>query len=101
MPVWMVTEPWIGMVVEVGAVKLGKPMGIVRKVSGSPIHQHTDSSLVRCIDEGHEVLGGSEPTRDGKIARGLIAPRSVKRMLHDREKFYMGIAHILHVRDEL
>ena len=53
------------------------------------------------IDEGHEVFRRSVAAGDGEIAGGLIAPGSVERVLGNRQQFNMGIAHILHVWDEL
>ena len=84
MPLRMVAEPWVGMVVEMRAVKLGEPMRIVWKVRGRPVHQDTDSSLMCRIDEGHEVFGRSMPAGDGEIAGGLIAPRAVERIFGNR-----------------
>jgi hypothetical protein len=100
-PVRMMAEPWVGMVVEVRAVELGKSMRIVRKVSGSPVHEHTDSGLMGRIDEGHKVFGGSVPAVHCEVAGGLIAPGSIKRVLGNWQQFDVGIAHILHVRDEV
>ncbi len=101
MPIRMVPEPRVGMVVEMCAVKLGEPMRIVRKMRRGPVHQHPDSSLMRRIDKGHEVFGGSVPSGDGEIPGRLIAPGSVERVLSNRQQFQMGIAHILHIGDKL
>ena len=80
----MVAEPWVGMVVEMRAVKLGEPMRIVWKVRGRPVNQHTDSGLMCRIDEGHEVFRRSVPAGDGEIAGGLIAPGSVEWVFGNR-----------------
>ena len=101
MPVRMVAEPWVGMVVEMRAVELGEPMRIVWKVRGGPVHQHTDSGLMSRIDEGHKVFRRSVAAGDGEIAGGLIAPGSIEWVLGNRQQFNMGIAHTLHVWDEL
>src|SRR6185295_17601049 len=100
-PVRMVAEPWVGMIVEVCAVELGKSMRIVWKVRGRPVHKHTNSGLMGRIDEGHEVFRRSVTAGDGEITGGLIAPGSIEWVLGNRHQFNIGITHILHVWDEL
>ncbi len=84
MPIRMVAEPRVGMVVEMRSVKLGKPMRVVRKVRGGPVHQHTDSGLMCSIDEEHEIFGRSVAAGHGEIAGGLIAPGAVEWVLGNR-----------------
>src|SRR5688572_2861748 len=83
-PVRMVTKPWVGMIVEMRAVKLGESMRIVWKMRRSPVHQHTDSGLMSRIDEGHKVFGISVAAGGGEIAGCLIAPGSIKGMFRNR-----------------
>ena len=53
------------------------------------------------IDEEHEVLRAAETRRGREIAGDLIAPGARERMLLDGQQFDVGVAHALHVFDQL
>ena len=50
-----------------------------------PVEDHSDAALVKVIDEVAEIVRSAEPAGRGKVARGLVAPGAVERMLGNRE----------------
>ncbi len=80
----------IGVLVEVGAVEAGQPVGVHREVRGHPVHDHPDAALVEPIDHRHQAGGSAVARRRREVARGLVAPRAVERVLHHREQLDVG-----------
>ena len=76
----------ISVLVEVGTVEAEQGMLVHREVRGHPIEQHTDAALVQPIDQSHQIDRGAVAGGRGEVARHLIAPRPVERMLHHREQ---------------
>jgi hypothetical protein len=56
---------------------------------------------VKSVYQCHAIFRETVPSGRGKIRCALIAPGTVKRVFHNGEKFYMGKAKILNVRDKL
>ena len=83
------------------AIKVVQAELILREVSRHPVHDHTNTGGMELIHKGHQVLGGAVAAGGCKIAGDLIAPAAVKRIFHHRQQLYMGVAHILDVRDQL
>ena len=50
--------------------------------------------LMKLIDEAHEILRCAVAAGRREVSGGLIAPRTVKRMLHHRQQLDMREAHL-------
>ena len=100
-PVGMRSLPGILMLVYTGSVKSSQAVGIPRKMSRHPIKDHADSLLVHVIHEGHKIIRGAVTAGRRVIARYLVAPGSIQRMLHHRHQLHMGISHLLHIGCQL
>ena len=88
------------MLVEGGSVKKGQAVGILREVGGNPIHEDPYARLMEAVHEVHEIVGRPVPARHGKVTCGLVAPRLIQGMLAHGQELHVGVAHLLHVRDE-
>ena len=79
-PVLMVTFARVGVFVQRGTVKLGKPMVVGREVSDHPVEDDADAFVVGGFNQGAQFVGRTE-TAGRHIQSGrLIAPRAVKRI---------------------
>jgi hypothetical protein len=76
-------------------------VSVLWEVGRNPIYDDPDPMLMAMINEIHEIFRGAVSTRHREVANRLIAPRSGKRMLGDREEFKMGEPHLLAVLDQL
>ena len=56
--------------------------------------------LVQLVDERHEVGRRAVPGGRREVASGLVAPRPVEGMLHDREQLDVRETGLLHVLDQ-
>src|SRR5438067_1880429 len=97
----MITLLGIGMLEEIGAIEVGEAMLIVGKMRRHPVEDDTDALLVEMIDEKHQILRCAIACRRRKVTYGLIAPRAVKGMLHNRQQLDMGEAHLLGILGQL
>ena len=68
---------------------------------GDPVHDDADARLVAAVDKAHEILRRAVAGGRGKVARDLIAPRRVERILGQRHELDVREAHVLHVGDQL
>ena len=89
----MLAPPRVSVLVERGAVEPGERPPVARKVGGHPVEDHPDALAVQDIDEVAEVVGRAVPRRRGVVAGDLVAPRSAKGVLHDREQLNVGEPH--------
>ena len=89
------------MLIEVGAIKIGQTVGILRKVGRNPIQNDANAMLMTTVHKGHEIFRRAKSAGGRKIPNGLIAPGSVKRMFRDGKQFNVGIPHFEDVRNEL
>ena len=83
------------------AVKFCKAGLVAREVSRHPVHNHADARLVAAVDKAHKVLRRAVAGGRRKVARHLIAPGSVERVLRQRHQLNVRKAHFLHIRDQL
>jgi hypothetical protein len=83
----------VGVFEQVGAVELRQAMGIGGEVRRHPIEDHADAGLVQRVDEGLEVVRRAVARARCEIPGGLVAPRAVERMLHERQQFNVGETH--------
>ena len=100
-PVGMLTLSGILVLIDMGAVKAGQPEVVLGEVGRYPVQDNADPLLVHIVHEIHEVFRCSVSAGGGEISRYLVAPGTVKGMLHHRQKLDVGIAHLLHVGRQL
>ena len=100
-PVRVRAAPWVGVLVERGAVEAGERPLVAREVAGHPVEQDAEPALVQAVDERAEVVGRAEP-RGGRVEPGhLVAPRARERVLHHRQQLHVGEAEVGGVVGEL
>ena len=100
-PFLMLAAPGVGVFIAGQAVKIIQAVAVLGEVCRHPVHDHADACLMQLVYKGHEILGCAVAAGGGEIARYLIAPAAVKRILGDGQKLHMGVAHILYVGDQL
>ena len=91
----------VGVFVERGAVETRQPLRIGREMRRNPVEDDAEARGVRAIDEAGEAGRLAEAAGRREQADRLVAPGFVERMLADRQKLDVGVAHIGDVRDEL
>ena len=91
------TTPGIRMLVACRSIKLTEADFIPGEVGRYPVQNDTDPCLMAPINEGHQSLGRAITAGGGVIARHLISPGHIQRMLHHRQQLHMGIAHFQHI----
>ena len=87
---------WVCIFIARRAVKLAKPVRVFGKVRGNPIDYYAYPRFV-ALYKIFKIVGRAVARSNGVITRYLIAPRAVKRVLRDRHKLNMGIAHIFYI----
>lgn len=99
-PVLLLSLPRIRMLVQRGPVEAPERKGVFRKMGRHPVQNHADSQRMHMIHKIGEILRCPEPGGRRIEPRHLIPPRLVQRMLADREKFHMRVAHVQHILSE-
>ena len=79
------------------AVKVGKAVLILGEMRRDPVHDHADIIPVQSVDQIGKVFRSAVTGSRRVIARDLIAPGGVERILHQRHQLDMRIAHLLAV----
>ena len=92
LPVGMEAQARVGVLVEVRAVEAREPVRVVGEVRGHPVEDHADARAVQRVDQEHEVLRRAVARGRREVARGLVAPRAVERVLDDRHQLDVGEA---------
>ena len=100
-PVLMETLLGVGMFIKRRAVEPLEPVIVGREMPRHPVQDDAEAAPVRRIDEFGEFLGAAMADGRRIKADGLITPRSVERVLGDRQQLDMGEAHVAGVIDEL
>ena len=90
----------IGMLVHRLAGEARQRPVVFRKVRRHPVEQHADVGLMAGVDKGAEIVGRAEARSRCVIARHLVAPRGVERMLGHRQQFDVGVAEILYIGNQ-
>ena len=67
-PVGVESLAGIGMLVEVGAVKIAQPVTVSREMGRDPVEDHADLVLVQTVDQGGEILRRAVAAGRGEIA---------------------------------
>ena len=80
----------VGVVVEVGAIEVGKPVCIGGKMGRNPVQNHGDAVLVQVVHQIHEILRRSVARSRGEVTGRLISPGTIERMFHHWQKFDVG-----------
>jgi hypothetical protein len=88
-PFFMFTFTSIGIFIEMSAIKVTQRMSIFRKVSWNPIQKDTNPLLMHIINEILEIFRWTKATGWSIVARDLISPRAIKRILGNRHQFDM------------
>ena len=99
-PVWMGSLSRVKMLIQTRSVKRRKSEGIAREVCRYPVENNTNVVLMHRIHKIAEVIRRSVSCSRCVIARHLIAPGLVERMLHHWHQFYMGVAELFDVRSQ-
>src|SRR5271168_4583094 len=81
-------------------VKFREPVRVSRKMRRRPIQNHPEPRRMAAIDKIFEIIRLAVTAGRREIADGLIAPRAVERMLHDRHQLEMGKAQALGIRNQ-
>src|SRR6185437_14537284 len=100
-PVRMKALARIGVLVKRGAVEPREPMLIGREMRRDPVENDAQTRAMRPIDEAGERRWLAEAAGRREQADRLVAPGCVERMLADRQKLDMSVAHPDDIRDEL
>src|SRR5580700_1888531 len=91
----------VGVLVEVGAVELRQSESVAREMRGSPVQKDADAGVVAAVDKLHEFGGRAVAAGGGEIANRLVAPGTVKGVLHNGKQLDVRVAKILDVGNEL
>ena len=100
-PVLVLALARIGVFIQRRAVEARQRMRVAREVRRHPVQQHADARLVALVDEELEVRRGAEAAGGREIARGLVAPGIIQRMLGDGQQLYVREAQPLHIGNQL
>ena len=82
------------VLVERGAVEPPQAVPVGGEMRRHPVQDDADAEVVEHVHEVHEVLRRSVAAGRGEVADGLVAPRSVERVLHDRHDLDVREAHL-------
>src|ERR1700691_748068 len=72
-------------------------MAVGREVRWYPIEDDGNIVLVQVVDEVHEIVRRTVSRRGSTIARSLISPGTVERMLHDWEQLDVSESQPIHM----
>ena len=75
-------------------------MSVGREVRRHPIQNDGDVVLVQVVHQIHEILRRAVTRRGREIARRLISPGTVERMLHDGQQFDVRESQLIHIVGE-
>ena len=99
-PVRMFALARVGMLVAGGAIKAAKRVSVLGEVCRNPVENHADFVLVAKVYKVAELVGRTVAARGGVVPGHLVAPGFVERVFRERQKFYVGVAHLLEVGDK-
>ena len=93
-PVGLVPPAGVRVLVEVGAVEVREAVRVPGEVRRHPIEEDADAPAVERVHEGHELRRRPVSPGRGEGADLLVAPRSVERVLADRQELHVGVAEV-------
>ena len=79
------------------SVKFCQSMGIFWEMCRHPVQNDTDFMFMHIIHEIAEIFRRSVTGGRRIISGNLVSPGTVKGVLCNSHKFYMGVAHIFHI----
>ena len=85
---------------EGSAVKIGKPVLVLREMRGHPVHDDADAGVVQLVHKVFEIVRIAVARGRGVIPRDLIAPAPIVGVLRDGHKLHVRKAHVLAVDGE-
>ena len=100
-PIRMLAAGRIRVLIQWRSIETAQCEGVLREVRRDPIHDYTDTRLVKLVDEILEVVGGAQAGVHAIIAGHLIAPAAEVRVFLQRHEFHVGEAQLRDVRHEL
>jgi hypothetical protein len=100
-PIGMFAESRVLVLVERGAVEATQREVVFWKVRRNPVENDADPAPMQGVYEKTEIVRRPVSRRRGVVAADLIAPRAVKRVLHDRHELHVREPELAHVIGEL
>ena len=94
-PLLMLADTRILILIAGRSVKADKTFLILREVCRDPVKDNGDAVLMQMVYEELKIRRCSETAGNRIVADYLITPGIIERMLKDRHKLNMGIAHLL------
>ena len=91
----------IGVLIETRPVEVHQPVRVLAEVRGHPVEDHGQPRRVQAVDEILQVVGRSVARCRREVARTLVAPRVVERVLRHRQQLHAGVAHVAHIARQL
>ena len=88
------------MLVEMRSIEVTEACFIFRKMRRDPIQNYADSSLMKIVDEVHEVVGCPEAAGGSEIAECLVSPGTVEGVLHYGKQFDVRETGVMNVIGE-
>ena len=92
-PIAVLALARIGVFVKVRAVEHGQPVHVLREVGRHPVEDDADPRLVAAVNKVAELIRIAESAGRCVVARHLVAPGPVVRMLGHRHELEVGEAH--------
>ena len=83
------------------SVEIREAVLVPGEMRRDPVENHADAVTVQAIDEEHEIVWRPVARGRREVARGLVTPGAVKRMLGQRKKLDVGEAQVGDVRGKL
>ena len=100
-PVWMLTAPGIGVLVQRRAVELRQRKIVPREMRRHPVEDHADAGRVQRIDQRGKLIRCAVPARRRVKPGHLIPPRRVVCVLGHRHQLNVRETHLPHIVDQL
>ncbi len=97
----MLAEPWVGVLVEGGAVEPAQRPLVLGEVPRHPVDEHADARLMQAVDQEAQVVRAAELRHRGEVTGDLVAPRPGERVLGDRHELDVRVALPLDVLDQV
>ncbi len=91
----------IRVLIKMSAVEIHQSVLIGWKMRRHPVENDADSAGMQMVDEIHQILRRAVACRRREISRGLIAPRTIERVLGDRHEFDMRKSGLLEIGGQL
>ena len=86
--------------IKMSPIKLCQGMRILGKMTWHPVENDTDTRLMTTIHKATEISQDAMSAGWSEIARRLITPRSIQRMLGNRHQLDMSETQRNHVSDQ-